>query len=375
MTRVGVIGANGQVGAELCLLLEGRPGIDLVPICRTRSGSAFLRWQGLACRHGRVSDPADAARLMGDCEVIVNSSLASGSPASILNTEDAIIRSAFEHSGAAATIIHFSTQSVYGDPAAGRLLRWRNPYGRAKHATEREVHRQSRRCRKPAFILRLGHVCGTMQEISESIRRDLRQNAVTLPHEDCSSNTVYVAAIAGAIEQIVRGGVAPGTYDLMNHPRWTWRQVYEYEARSQGCEFEPKIASASRKREHGRLLAIVMRVLGRLAVAGPIRNLAAAGFARLPQDINARAMAWWYARRARSEISQLQPAIEAPEHLSWVENGRRFLPAQTPTLELLEEYGMPAGKHPGRVSWPPDLPDATPSRQTADGHIAFTSRR
>ncbi|MGH8211171.1 MAG: NAD(P)H-binding protein, partial [Steroidobacteraceae bacterium] len=87
MLKVGIVGANGQVGAELCLLLAARKDIELIAICRSRSGSAFLRWHGIACRHGRVADQADAARLLSDCDIVVNSSLASGTPAEIRRIE------------------------------------------------------------------------------------------------------------------------------------------------------------------------------------------------------------------------------------------------------------------------------------------------
>src|SRR5580704_3078601 len=230
MLKLGMVGANGQVGAELCLLLAAREDIELVAICRNRSGSSFLRWQGIACRHGRVADPTDAARLLSDCDVVVNSSLASGTPVEIRRIEAQIIRNVFEYSKAAATVIHFSTQSVYGDPRPGRWIRWRNPYGRAKLTTERRVRVESRRTKKPAHIFRLGHVCGSLQEISNTIRTEVRTGTVFLPAQNCSSNTVYTAAIIGAIEQILAGKSQAGTYDLMNSPRWSWREGCECEA-------------------------------------------------------------------------------------------------------------------------------------------------
>src|SRR5262249_62355175 len=90
MPRIAVLGANGQVGAELCLLLARIPGVDVVPICRNRSGSAFLRWKGIHCRHGRAAVAEDARSLFADCDVIVNSALASGTPVEMRRTEDAI---------------------------------------------------------------------------------------------------------------------------------------------------------------------------------------------------------------------------------------------------------------------------------------------
>jgi len=234
MHKVAVVGANGQVGAELCLLLARAPDIELVPICRNRSGSAFLRWKGLRVRHGRVASAQEARALLAECDVVVNAALASGTPADMRRLENKIVRNIFEHSRRDAVVIHFSTQSVYGDPRARRLVRWRTLYGRAKRATEHEVRKQARRLRKPAYMLRLGHVCGSLQEISNNIRREIREERVVLPQRDVASNTVYTVTIVDAILTILSGRVAPGCYDLMNVPQWTWREVYDFEARKSG---------------------------------------------------------------------------------------------------------------------------------------------
>jgi len=370
MVRLGLVGANGQVGAELCLMLAERSDIELIPICRNRSGSAFLRWHGIACRHGRVANPEDAARLLSDCDVIVNSSLASGSPSQIRRVEDQIIRNIFKYSKSSATIIHFSTQSVYGDPRPHRWVRRRNPYGRAKLVSERKVRAQAQGTRKPAHILRLGHVCGALQEISNAIRASIRAQSVLLPAEDRSSNTVYTAAIIGAIDQIIAQRVDPGTYDLMNTPRWTWRKVYEYEAGICQVPLNARIVGLSTISRRSKIIAPLLRIAGSLAAAPSMRDLFAKIFANVPESMNARAMAWWYARRARTEISALAPPHAVPEHLSWVENGDNFFPAAFPTMDLLRA-AAPLVRTPNEAaSWLADFPDA---RQSVSDQLPETA--
>ena len=75
MKRVAILGANGQVGIEVSLRLRAVEGIEVVPIARNVSGSAFLRSNGMECRHGRISDFAVARSLIGDCDVVVNLAL------------------------------------------------------------------------------------------------------------------------------------------------------------------------------------------------------------------------------------------------------------------------------------------------------------
>jgi nucleoside-diphosphate-sugar epimerase len=358
MLKLGVIGANGQVGAELCLLLAERKDLQLVSICRNRSGSAFLRWQGIACRHGRAADPTDAARLLGDCDIVINSSLASGTPAHVRRIEDRIIRNIFAHSKDSATVIHFSTQSVYGDPRPHRWIRWRSPYGRAKLASEHQVRLEARKSKKPAHILRLGHVCGALQEISNAIRENIRARTAVLPPQNRSSNTVYMAAIIGAIDQIIREAAQPGTYDLMNTPRWTWREVYEYEASVCQVPLAAQVVRSPRASRKPAIIAPAVRMTESFAAAHPVRDLFAKIYAYLPDSMNARAMAWWYAKRAQTEIAALSVTREPPEHLSWVENGVRFFPAEIATIDLLRSIAPWRQDADAVNSWPADLPDA-----------------
>jgi nucleoside-diphosphate-sugar epimerase len=360
MLKLALIGANGQVGAELCLLLAGHPDLALVPVCRNRSGSAFLRWNGIACRHGRIADSAEAPRLIADCDVVVNCSLATGTPAEIRRTEDRIIRNLFAHSKTGATIIHFSTQSVYGDPTPGRRVRWRNPYGRGKLGTESTVRHAQRRFGKPAYVLRLGHVCGGWQEISATIRAQLKANEVVLPRRDCSSNAVYTVAIVDAIRRIVGGDVEPGTYDLMNTPRWTWNEIYAFEAKVAGVPFSPTIVGSNAS-SPGAIRGGLVAVAATLGSNRWLLDVFSKFFAHLPAAANARAQAWWYRRRARTEISALHHSSSPAEHLSWVENGVRFFPAMTPTRELLTAALAPLADGGRPITWVADLPDAAPT--------------
>jgi len=354
--KLAVIGANGQVGAELCLLLARSENLSLIPICRNRSGSAFLRWHGIACRHGRVADSTEAPRLLADCDVVVNCSLATGTPAEIRRIEERIVRHMIAWSKPGAQVIHFSTQSVYGDPVAGRPFRWRNPYGRAKLATERSVRSAQREFRKPVYILRLGHVCGALQEISHTIRSQLRSRTVVLPEHDASSNTVYTAAIVGAIQQIIDGDVEPGTYDLMNTPRWTWHDLYAYEAASLGIAFEPVRVRTPEVSFGSATLRVFGKLAAVLASFQSLRDACSKLFAYVPDSLNARAIAWWYQRRAGTEIAALNPSVAAAAHLSWVENGKRFFPANQTTLNLLQSTPPLSETPSSAIPWPPDLP-------------------
>lgn len=359
MVRIAVIGANGQVGAELCLLLAQVPHVAVVPVCRTRSGSAFLRSHGLAVRHGSCGDAENARRLLGDCDVVVNSALATGTPAQIRASEDAIINCAMSASPPDASVIHFSTQSVYGDPTPGKLIRWRNPYGRAKLSTERTGLNTARRIRKKLFVLRLGHVGGALQRISEEMRVSLAEGTALLPERDVPSNIVYTVTILDAILKIAHGSVAPGVYDLMNVPQMSWRAVYEEERRIGGLPSTPiRVARAGMSPTPLGWIRQWPRRIARLVGSVWIRHFSAKILARAPGRLNERAQAWWHCQRARSEIAALKRTEVPIEHLSWVTNGSVFIGSLVATAELLRRNPYSELLRSQRTPWPEDLPDA-----------------
>ena len=96
--KVAILGANGQVGAEVCLILKNQPGIEVVPVCRNRLGSAYLRYEGVACRHGYPTDGVQSKSLFGDCPVIANFARGSGSLREMADINDRLIRNSMEYS-------------------------------------------------------------------------------------------------------------------------------------------------------------------------------------------------------------------------------------------------------------------------------------
>lgn len=350
MTRIAILGANGQVGAELCLILRNHSEVEVIPICRNRQGSAFLRYSGMRCRHGLPADPEQAAALFGDCDIVVNSALAGGTPKQIRVTERALISNSLAFSPAHAKVIYFSTQMVHGDPSPGAWIRWLSAYARAKRHSEGLVRTCSARVAKPAYILRLGHVCGELQSITAGIRERIRTNSVFLPADDRPSNTVYTCTIADAILKIAAGKEEPGTYDLMSVPEWSWREVYSYEAEQCKVPLEAKIIKPPAKRN-------LLGMFGMSKLPNQrLREFARGMIAHTSVRWNERLQAKWFQMRARQEIQALRQEEPYHDALVWVAMGKKFLTSLTPTRELLEQPIYHIAKRNPANAWAADLP-------------------
>ena len=363
MTRIAVLGANGQVGAEVCLVLRAR-GADVVPIARNRFGSAFLRYHGVPCRHGLPADPRQAERLLGDCSVVLNLTLATvaGRPGEARRINRALAENAASCSAPGACVIHCSTIEVYGDHRPGPRIRFRNAYGKEKLAGERAARAACRRAGRELWVVRLGHVCGEHQNIARVIRDHLTHPPVLVPRIDRPSNTVYTVTLADAVLAIAAGRERPGTYDLFNRPQWSWRAVFAHEARRFGCtaEFEvvPEPGPPSFAGRATRIARSAVRALDR---GGFAKELALRSMARLAPTWNARAQAMLYRTRAAAEVARLSARPRAMMNgLDWIDLERKRLATLSPTADLLasEAWRIPALDR--ARSWPEDLPPALP---------------
>lgn len=307
MTRIAIVGANGQVGAELCLRLREAEGIEIVPVVRNASGSAFLRLNGMLCRHGRIVDPADARSLIGDCDVVVNLVVSTTAiPRVDRDVNRGVVRGILTGAKPGAIIVFASTIMVY---APAMKVWFPDTYGLEKLIAEKMLSWSCRKSNHPLFVFRFGHVLGDLQNITRKICGEIRDGNVALPHQGrIASNSVFTATIAEAIVQAARGSISAGTYDVITSPQWTWLEVYEYYASQLGTPLhlvdaadihEPKLRSGS----GGGMLGRSLRYLKNNSF---FRERLTFLLAFLSAEQNCRIYLRYLQTRARSEIEALR---------------------------------------------------------------------
>lgn len=309
--KIAVLGANGQVGAEVCLLLHRVPGVEVVPVCRNRSGSAFLRAHGLRCRHGLAANPVEARKLLGDCNVVVNFALALGRPREAREANRQLIDASADVSAPGARIVYFSTLAVSPDFVPAGTPPMSTAYGKEKLRCERDALRASRRTGKSTWILRLGHVYGELQGIRAEMRRLVQSNVVTLPCKgDVGSNVTHTVTIVDAILKIAYGGELPGTYDLVSRPAWSWSEVLLHEAAAANVKI--RLEAPASGPGGGAMPGIldmfasaIRRMLAAILSSPRTRELGLTWIAHLPESVNLRLQSRHFKRRAVAEIALL----------------------------------------------------------------------
>lgn len=239
--RIVVIGANGQVGSEVCLMLRLMRGVEVVPVCRTEIGSAFLRRCGFAVRHGSVGDAKQAPRLLEGADVVADFSLPTGSASEVQTVMRQLIPTVMQSAPRGVPVAYMSSITAFGIPDFHQPLREyrfsRNMYGACKREGEKLAASAAHKNNRPAYVLRVGVVHGELQAVSRQTLEQVRLRAgVTTWIPDGPSFTVFAFSIAETLLGIVHGRETPGQYTMLSNPAWTWRDVHEWYCRRAGVE-------------------------------------------------------------------------------------------------------------------------------------------
>ena len=173
MKRIAIIGANGQVGSEVCLMLGMMKDIEVVPVCRTEIGSAFLRRCGLPVQHAKASDTAAIRQVLAGCDLVADFSLPTGSASEVRATMREVIPSLAAAAPAGVPYVYLSSVTAFGVPDFHQPLKeyWfsRNMYGACKRYGERLAMRSASEQKRPGYVLRVGVVHGELAPISNKV--------------------------------------------------------------------------------------------------------------------------------------------------------------------------------------------------------------
>jgi dTDP-4-dehydrorhamnose reductase len=235
MTTIGIIGASGQVGTEVCLFLKTYPAVRVIAIVRAPVSGSILRRCGIEVRVGTFAAAEESARLVGDCDVVVDFSVIStGEVVQICAHYAKNITAALQYSRSRARYVFISTINVFGmgDDFNRAKNYWipHSVYAYTKRYAERQALRVGKLQCKEVFIFRLGHVHGLLQRISQHTAELVGGPYTQFEYPDTPSYTIFCYTIAEAIVSVGAGKEAPGIYTLVSEPAWSWKEVLQYYA-------------------------------------------------------------------------------------------------------------------------------------------------
>ena len=229
--KIAIIGANSQVGTELCLLLRKR-NETVIPIVRNSIGAAFLNQQGFSCRIADMSRKEDA-NVIADAEVIVIAAYMWPDLKIPVKQNkrinELIIQNAVASAQQKAVVIYFSSIRAF----ARKIDKTISPfelipyYDKEKQHLEHILLNACSKQRKGGYAFRLGHVFGENQASTQQLKETLlgKIQIYLQVSKNKPSNIVHTITLAEAIIKCAQEEVKQGVYTLVNQPQWTWEEV------------------------------------------------------------------------------------------------------------------------------------------------------
>lgn len=304
MITIGIIGANGQVGIETCLYLSQIENIQVIPICRTEFGSAFLDLCRIKCRIGNISDPQIAKSLLKDCDLIADFTYIKGLPSEIKSISENIILNTIKFSPPDAKFVYASSIMAYGmgknNPDFKDYLFARSVYGAMKRYSEKLALQAGKKLKKEVYILRIGQVHGELQSVSRKYLKEIRDEVAIIP--DAPSYTVFPYTIAEALVNIAKGKEKPGLYTLVSKPEWSWKEVHEYYCNNAGIKPNVTLIENTQPSFFINLKHTLGKLIFKIATYynEAIASYLLIHFPKLEQ----RLMALYYIQKAKSQIKE-----------------------------------------------------------------------
>jgi nucleoside-diphosphate-sugar epimerase len=331
MVTIAVIGANGQVGQEVCLFLSLMEDVDVIPISRTIYGTAFLTRLGLSCRVGSVENPHQAKQLLSGCDLVADFALPRGLYADVRRVTRTLITSCVMNAPPGARYVYASSLMAVGIDPSEKGFRWRRIprtlYASNKRYGERSALRLAGRNHREAFILRLGQVHGELQQASKGIESQMRSETAYIP--DSPAYTVFCYTIAEVLVNIARGKEVPGVYSLVSSPQWTWEEMYRYFADRAGINPEVVLVNDASAADSmlERIASWCTSVFAPVAAAlRRNRELVGSVFFKFFPGSEATMRAKWLMRLASAQIAEGRRSMQyRPFALMWgIPPGRRL---------------------------------------------------
>jgi nucleoside-diphosphate-sugar epimerase len=303
MKRIGILGANGQVGLELCLLLSRFEGIEVIALCRNSVGSAVCRRLGITVRHYDVDDQAALKLAFEGLDMLVDMTLPLGSAAEQRKSIGHFLHSIFAAIGENTSFVYVgsvSADALTNDTVVPKLFWPRSPYAAAKRYGERIAGKLAVARRRKFTILRLGQVHGRMQTVSIDL---LSTRPPAMAEPGPPTCVVFCRTIAEALVALVEGRERHGRYALLSEPRWRLDEVASFYATGNVPARQPAPPSDIAVAGRASWLRGLFRSL--LAAAKPIATSVI--LARMPK-LEARLATRWRYSVATAEIAALPNA-------------------------------------------------------------------
>lgn len=231
--RIAILGANGQVGSELALLLAGSAAAEVRGVVRAEYGAALLRLAEIPHAVAGFDDTEALGRAVGDADLVVDLTYPGGQfveiPAAIERNTAAVM----DAMRRGARYLQMSSIMAFGMASGDSTVRDhrvpRASYGHIKRWAEGKAIQLGRARGIDTFPCRLGQVHGVLQSVTHEYRSRIRAGGLCfVGAPDSLSTTLFTNTVADAVLACARGALEPErVHTLVSNPQWPLAELGE----------------------------------------------------------------------------------------------------------------------------------------------------
>ena len=233
MTKIAILGSNGQVGAEVAAYLSLRADVDLICLVRSPYSAALFRVLSIPYATFEPSSPDALAGLLSDCDMVVDCTYPNVQLPRIAETIQRQIRAVVQSMRRGSSYVYMSSIMAFGMPNDARFVAdhtWcRTSYSSIKRSAEKYARRAGRKHNVLVFNLRLGQVHGLLQGVTLEFKTSLEECSLAVQgNRSDLTISVFAYSVSQAILRCANGSVQPGLYTVVSSPQWTLGELYDY---------------------------------------------------------------------------------------------------------------------------------------------------
>ncbi len=233
MIKIGILGANGQVGTEVAFYLSLHEDVDVLCLIRSEYSAALLKILSIPYLVADYADTKKMSRLLSSFDVVLDFSYQTGQVSDILGWLKKHVRQIVGCMRPRSQYIYMSSIMAYGMPNPPVYLKNyslpRTVYAHTKRCAETLARKMGKKHRVDVFNFRLGQVHGSLQGVTQLFLSELSQELFRVNGTPQSlTNAVFTYSISESILRCIQGQIVPGTYTVVSSPQWTSEALFNF---------------------------------------------------------------------------------------------------------------------------------------------------
>jgi len=264
ISNIVVLGANGQVGTEVCLYLKNFDGVDVTAVVRNEFSTAILSRLNIKCLFGELSGDKKIKNAIADADVVLDlAGYATGSVIEVNNFYSARLKYVVAGMKKDSNYVFASTMNALGftdrSPKLKHHFLSSSIYCASKRYAEKLSIELGKKYNVNVFVFRFGQVHGVLQKCTAVLRKLINEGySFTIP--DTPSWTIFAYSIAEALVNVSNKLEKPGVYMLVSPHEWSWKELLNYIAQKDQLSVATNIAYIER-RNYKHYLAVIKHTI------------------------------------------------------------------------------------------------------------------